>query len=86
MAADAGLALLRTEIEQRVAFSDPNAAWQGGRMVRHGEIYNDWAGGPGGHAGAARWREEQQRHVREGGRAKVRCAPPAAGEAFATTT
>ncbi len=46
---------------------DPNAAWPGGRTVRYGEIYNDWGGGPGGHASAARWREEQQRHVREGG-------------------
>jgi hypothetical protein len=43
---------------------DPKASWPGGRMVRYGEIYNDWASGPGGYAGAARWRKEQQRHVR----------------------
>ena len=67
----AGSNLLRGATDQGSP-SDPNGAWQGGRMVRYGEVYNDWGGGPGGHAGAARWREEQQRHVREGGGAKVR--------------
>lgn len=42
---------------------DPNAAWPGGRIVRSGEIYNDWGGGPGGHEGARRFREAQQAQV-----------------------
>lgn len=50
--------------------NDPNAHWQGGRVMRGGEIYNDWGGGPGGHAGAAAFRERQQRAVREGGASK----------------
>jgi hypothetical protein len=44
--------------------NDPNVRWQGGRIVRHGEVYNDWGGGPGGHAGAAKFRENLERHVR----------------------
>jgi hypothetical protein len=38
-------------------FSDPNGRWPGGRTVIGGQVFNDWGGGPGGHAGAARWRE-----------------------------
>jgi len=44
--------------------SDPNVGHRGGRVRRFGEVYNDWGGGPGGHAGAARWRHEQQERVR----------------------
>lgn len=46
---------------------DPNVNHRGGRVIRHGEIYNDWGGGPGGHAGAQRFRQEQQQRVRSGG-------------------
>jgi hypothetical protein len=46
--------------------NDPNAHWPGGRIMRRGEIYNDWGSGPGGHAGAAAFRERQQRALREG--------------------
>lgn len=35
--------------------SDPNGKWPGMRL--HGEVFNDWGGGPGGHAGARAWRE-----------------------------
>jgi hypothetical protein len=49
---------------------DPNAAWPGGRIsppgASRGAIYNDWGGGPGGHEGARRFREEQQRQVAAG--------------------
>lgn len=34
--------------------SDPNGQWPG--MHIHGEVFNDWGGGPGGHAGAKAWR------------------------------
>jgi hypothetical protein len=43
--------------------SDPNGRWQGGRKIIGGEVFNDWGGGPGGHAGAARFREAQQAQV-----------------------
>jgi len=46
---------------------DPNVRHRGGRVIRYGETYNDWGGGPGGHSGAQRFREEQQRRVRAGG-------------------
>ena len=36
--------------------SDPNGKWPGMRIG--GEVFNDWGGGPGGHAGAKRWRLE----------------------------
>jgi hypothetical protein len=35
--------------------TDPNGRWPGGLYI-HGEIFNDWGGGPGGHAGAKSWR------------------------------
>jgi len=44
--------------------NDPNVGHSGGRVRRFGEVYNDWGGGPGGHAGAARFRREQQERVR----------------------
>jgi hypothetical protein len=44
--------------------SDPNGRWPGGLIDRgHGNIFNDWGGGPGGHEGARRFREAQQRAV-----------------------
>jgi hypothetical protein len=46
--------------------NDPNVAWGGGKVVRHGETYNDFGGGPGGHEGARRYREALQKGVREG--------------------
>jgi hypothetical protein len=42
---------------------DPNVNWPGGRIVRGGEVYNDWGGGRGGHEGARRFREAQQAQV-----------------------
>lgn len=36
--------------------SDPNGKWPGMRIG--GEVFNDWGGGPGGHAGAKKWRLE----------------------------
>src|SRR5262245_4039266 len=45
---------------------DPNVRHTGGRVIRFGETYNDWGGGPGGHAGARQFREDQQRRVRGG--------------------
>src|SRR4029077_18986559 len=46
--------------------SDPNVGWQGDKIVRFGETYNDWGGGPGGHEGARRYREMIQKGFREG--------------------
>jgi hypothetical protein len=43
--------------------TDPNGRWPGGRVTGLDQIYNDWGGGPGGHAGAARFRERQQAAV-----------------------
>jgi hypothetical protein len=43
--------------------TDPNGRWLGGRKIIGGEVFNDWGGGPGGHAGAARFREAQQARV-----------------------
>ena len=36
--------------------TDPNGRWPG--MHINGEVFNDWGGGPGGHAGAKAWREK----------------------------
>ena len=40
----------------------PNIDWQGGRLQDPitKELYMDFGGGPGGHAGAQRWREQTQ--------------------------
>jgi hypothetical protein len=59
----AGSNLLRGATDQGSP-TDPNAAWSGGRLMRQGEVYNDWGGGPGGHEGAAAFRELQHRAVR----------------------
>jgi len=64
-AALAGSNLLKGATDQGSG-ADPNVGWSGGRIKRFGEVYNDWGGGPGGHEGARRFREEQQRRVREG--------------------
>jgi hypothetical protein len=42
--------------------SDPNGMWPGGRIYvpdgrGGGNVFNDWGGGPGGHAGARAYRE-----------------------------
>lgn len=36
--------------------TDPNGKWPG--LHIYGEVFNDWGGGPGGHAGAKAWREK----------------------------
>jgi len=41
--------------------TDPNGQHQGGRIVRGGNVFNDWGGGPGGHEGAAAFRASLQR-------------------------
>jgi hypothetical protein len=53
---------LRGATDQGMA-TDPNGRWPGGRVTGLDQIYNDWGGGPGGHAGAARFRERQQAAV-----------------------
>ena len=58
--------------------SDPNADWPGGRMVREGEVYNDWGGGAG-HEAARLYRENQQRQVAQGGDAE---APAGSGDVY----
>jgi uncharacterized membrane protein YphA (DoxX/SURF4 family) len=48
--------------------TDPNGRWRGPHMMIGGDVFNDWGGGPGGHAGASRFREMQQARVSaEGG-------------------
>lgn len=37
--------------------TDPNGQRKP-RMWIHGEVFNDWGGGPGGHDGAERWRQD----------------------------
>lgn len=36
--------------------TDPNGRWPG--LHIHGEVFNDWGGGPGGHVGAKAWRQK----------------------------
>lgn len=43
--------------------NDPNVGWQGGRVMRFNEVYNDWDGA-GGHAAAEQYRLNQQKQVR----------------------
>lgn len=40
--------------------SDPNGRWGAAHTHKWigGELFTDWGGGPGGHAGAIRWRQE----------------------------
>ena len=58
----AGRNVLKGATDQGMA-SDPNGRWPGGRVYGQDQVYNDWGGGPGGHEGARRFREEQQRQV-----------------------
>jgi hypothetical protein len=48
--------------------TDPNGRWMGGRIMRGGNVFNDWGGGRSamfgsGHAGAQRYREWLQSNV-----------------------
>jgi hypothetical protein len=62
-AALGGSNLIRGATDQGLP-TDPNGMWQGGRIDRHhGNIFNDWGGGPGGHAGSRAYRENLQRRV-----------------------
>ncbi len=45
--------------------TDPNGRWQGGRMTRGGNVFNDWGSGPGGHEGSRAYRENLMRHVEQ---------------------
>lgn len=59
----AGRNVLRGATDQGMS-TDPNGRWPGGRIYGLDQVYNDWGGGPGGHEGARRFREEQQAQVR----------------------
>ncbi|TYL87443.1 CHAP domain-containing protein [Bradyrhizobium cytisi] len=50
--------------------SDPNVAWQGGKLVRDGETYNDWGGGAG-HEGNRQWRLRQQAAIAAADRRQI---------------
>jgi hypothetical protein len=49
---------------------DPNVNWLGGRVVRQGEVYNDWEYG-GSHKAAQEFRERQQAQVAAADRASM---------------
>jgi hypothetical protein len=61
---------------------DPNGRWPGGRTIIGGQVFNDWGGGPGGHAGAARWREAFERMARASRGGGVWAAPGYAAEMY----
>jgi hypothetical protein len=61
---------------------DPNGRWPGGRTIIGGQVFNDWGGGPGGHAGAARWREAFERMARASHGGGVWAAPGYSAEMY----
>jgi hypothetical protein len=50
--------------------TDPNGRWMGGRVVRGGNVFNDWGGGKwnglSGHAGSQAYREWLMENVSKG--------------------
>jgi len=61
---------------------DPNGRWPGGRTIIGGQVFNDWGAGPGGHAGAARWREAFERMARASRGGGVWAAPGYSAEMY----
>lgn len=59
-----GSNLIRGATDQGLP-TDPNGQWQEGRIVRGGNVFNDWGGGPGGHAGARAYRERTMQRVNQ---------------------